>query len=255
MQFANPTQAPWLSATSEGLQDRTKQNTTHQLFTLSSFKSRPWCIIIWLFLAWGAPESAQNSKGGPFKRNMVSHLFFVKGNGFFSKIPDHPFSHIFFVKLRNYYAINPSKIIWRNDHANFAQSSQKQFFRYILVQWQNGHCANRFREACYKNSMKATSNNKIAQSPRKEFPKSYFTQWIATISRNPSENNSSIICFRARNVFWMEGIVKFRMLWSSCRAHMWQQNAHTENTQTANNNDRQALWFREPPRTPQTPRN
>ena len=26
--------------------------------------------------------------------------------------------------------------------------------------------------------------------------------------------------------------VKFWMLWSSCRADMWQQNAHTENTQT-----------------------
>ena len=26
--------------------------------------------------------------------------------------------------------------------------------------------------------------------------------------------------------------VKFGMLWSSCKAHMWQQNAHTENTQT-----------------------
>ena len=67
--------------------------------------------------------------------------------------------------------------------------------------WRNdikGHCANRFLEACYKNSKKAESNNKIAQSPQKQFPKSYFTQSIATISRNPSENNSSIIFSRAQ---------------------------------------------------------
>ena len=53
-------------------------------------------------------------------------------------------------------------------------------------------------EACYKNSKKAESNDKIAQSPRKQFPKSYFAQSIVTISRNPSENNSSIIFSRAQ---------------------------------------------------------
>ena len=39
-----------------------------------------------------------------------------------------------------------------------------------------------------KNSEKAESNNEIAQSPRKQFPKSCFTQSIATISRNRSVN-------------------------------------------------------------------
>ena len=49
-------------------------------------------------------------------------------------------------------------------------------------------------------SKTAESNNKIVQSPRKQFPKSYFTQSFATISRNPSENNSSRIFF-ARAMF------------------------------------------------------
>ena len=35
--------------------------------------------------------------------------------------------------FRNYFAINPSEIISRNDYANFAQSSQKSFFRNILA--------------------------------------------------------------------------------------------------------------------------
>ena len=103
--------------------------------------------------------------------------------------------------FRNYYAINPSEIISRNDYANFAQSSQKEFLGNILAQWQTGHCANLLLEACYKNSKKAESNNKIAQSPRKQFPKSYFAQSIATISRSPSENERQVthlICARLK---------------------------------------------------------
>ena len=64
----------------------------------------------------------------------------------------------------------PQKIIEfisRNDYASFAQSSVKWFVRSMLVQWQNGHCANWFLQACYKNSKKAESNNKITQSARK----------------------------------------------------------------------------------------
>ena len=100
--------------------------------------------------------------------------------------------------FRNSYAINSSENIPRNDYANFVQSSQKWFFRDILAQGQNGHCANLLLEACYKNSKKAESNNKIAQSARKQFPKSYFAQSIATILHNPSENDSSIIFSRAQ---------------------------------------------------------
>ena len=54
-------------------------------------------------------------------------------------------------------------------------------------------------ESCYRNSKKAESKNKIAQSPRKQLPKSYFTQSLATISPNPLENHSSII-FVARTM-------------------------------------------------------
>ena len=50
----------------------------------------------------------------------------------------------------------------------------------------------------HKNSKKAESNTKIAQSPRKQFPKDYFTQSIVTFSRNPGENNFSIIFSRAQ---------------------------------------------------------
>ena len=107
--------------------------------------------------------------------------------------------------FRDHHAINSSEIISRNDYSNFAQSSQKQFFRIILAQWQNGYCTNQFLEACHKNSKKSESNNKNAQSPWKQFPKSYFTQSIVTISRNPLKDNSSILFCGARNVFWMEG--------------------------------------------------
>ena len=46
----------------------------------------------------------------------------------------------------------------------------------MLVQWQNGHCANRPPEACYKNGKKAESNNKIVQPPRQQSLTSYFAQ-------------------------------------------------------------------------------
>ena len=112
---------------------------------------------------------------------------------------------------RKYFAIIPSKTI--SDYLNFAQSNQKQFFSNVLAQCINGRCANRFLEACYKNRKKAESNNKIAQSPRKQFPKSYFTQSIATILRNPSEKSSSIIVSRAQ-CFLKGGHVIFdKMLW------------------------------------------
>ena len=76
-----------------------------------------------------------------------------------------------YLPLRNYYAINSLIIISRNDYARFAQSSQKEFFRNRLAQWQNGHCANRFLEACYRNSKRADSNKIIAQLPKKNSPR------------------------------------------------------------------------------------
>ena len=61
----------------------------------------------------------------------------------------------------------------RNDYASFAQCN----LRYFL-------------EACCKNSKKA-EDNKITQSARKSFPKSYFEQSLATSSHNPSKKSSS----------------------------------------------------------------
>ena len=77
---------------------------------------------------------------------------------------------------------------------------------FFALEWQNGHCVNGFLEACYRNNTKAESNNKIAQSPRKQFPESSFAQSTATISCNLSENNSSIMCLCMR-FFWMESIL------------------------------------------------
>ena len=77
---------------------------------------------------------------------------------------------------------NSSEIFWRNDKWPLRRSTPGSM---------------------RKNSKTAESNTKNVQSHRKQFPKSYFTQSIVTISRNPWENDSSIIFFRARNVFWM----------------------------------------------------
>ena len=74
---------------------------------------------------------------------------------------------------------NSSEIFWRNDKMAIAQI---YFWKHATKTIIN---------------KKAESNNKIAQSTRKQFPKSYFAQSIATISRNPSENNFSIIFSRA----------------------------------------------------------
>ena len=53
-----------------------------------------------------------------------------------------------------------------------------------------------------QNSKKSESNNKNAQPPWKHFPKSYFTQSIVTISRNPSENDSLFFFARAMFSEW-----------------------------------------------------
>ena len=105
--------------------------------------------------------------------------------------------------FRNYYAIDSSTMTSRTDYASFAQSSLKKFFQNSLAQWQSGHCADRFLEACYNNSKKAENNNKITQSARKGVPKSYFTQSIATISRNPLENDPAIFARAMFSEWWV----------------------------------------------------
>ena len=45
---------------------------------------------------WRHQNQNRTANVGPFQRNTISHIFFVKGKRF-SKLPDHPFSHIFFV--------------------------------------------------------------------------------------------------------------------------------------------------------------
>ena len=65
-QFLSPTQAPWLSAASEGIQDR--KNTPHQIFTLSK---KCWVFLVEVsFLNfWGRP--AQNPHNMVFQCDAV----------------------------------------------------------------------------------------------------------------------------------------------------------------------------------------
>ena len=116
-------------------------------------------MLSWVFLEWGHQNQLRTAHVGPYKRNMISHIFFVWQGNISSKMPDHPF-----------FPTSPlcdgEMFLWK------CQIILEMIFRIIF----------------------------------------------------------KII------------LVKFGMLWSSCRAHMWQQNAHTENTQML----REVCWFVNP---------
>ena len=79
--------------------------------------------------------------------------------------------------LRNPARKKSSEIFWRNDKMAIAQ----------IYSWR--HATRTVRK------QRATTR---LRNPPEQFPKSYFAQSIATISRNPSESNSSIIFSRAQ---------------------------------------------------------